>query len=111
VATAAAKKPVKTVEEAPLPLKAIESWNEFCVKLQELRELWTKHCENMYEEHVLVERLDPELGKELLKDFWRSPFDLMIERFVSFYVGEDLRNLVVKVPQVKKKEGKSDDSV
>jgi hypothetical protein len=105
------EKPVRVVEPVPLPEGSIKSWNEFCVKLQELRELWTKHGENVREEHRLIERMDPEFGKELLKDFWRSPFDLMIERFVSFYTGEDLRNLVVKVPQVKKKEGKSDDSV
>ena len=86
------------------------TWNKFLNLLQLTVEAWKEHQNAMVTNRGIAEA---DLNcRDLLYDFWRSSFDQMIDRFLSFCKGvkgiRNFKDLVVEIPKETKKEEKKE---
>ena len=83
------------------------TWNKFILSLKGTVEAWEEHRTAMVFGGYKI--ADAEY-RNLTLDFWRSPFNKMIDRFLGFFYGQELGDLLVEVPEEKpKKKGEAKD--
>jgi len=77
----------------------VDTWNTFVTSLAHTERVWEEHRKVMQDQVEVARLLPPTVSRMLLLPFWRSPFNKMIDRFISQFRGRDFLSLKVEQPE------------